>query len=198
VKDLIGIVDYGVSGNIFSVRRALEEAGADVFIISKPSDFHRASKLVIPGVGSFKDAMKHLSENDLIKPIQSFENPILGICLGMHILATVGYEYGRSEGLGLIDAEVVALRTDSVTPHLGFQRIDVVKSNSLLTNCEGREFYFMHSFEIVKTPNVASTSEYSNHKFISSIHDGNVYGVQFHPEKSRQAGIDLFKNFINI
>ena len=198
MNDCIGIVDYGASGNVFSVKGALEEAGADVFIINKPSDFERASKVVIPGVGSFGNAMKYLHQNKLVAPIRSFDKPILGICLGMQILATLGHEHGRAHGLNLVNGETVALNVEAVTPHLGFQKIDVVKSNKLLMNCEGKEFYFMHSFELVNCLDVASTSNYEKYTFISSIHRANVYGVQFHPEKSRQAGIDLLKNFINI
>jgi len=113
-------------------------------------------------------------------------------------LATIGHEYGKSEGLDLINAEVVRLNVNAITPHLGFEKIDVIKPNKLLKNCENKQFYFMHSFEVVNFHDVMSTSTYAKHIFVSSIHKGNIYGVQFHPEKSREAGIQLFKNFINI
>jgi imidazole glycerol-phosphate synthase subunit HisH len=198
MSNLIGIINYGIAGNIFSVKKALEKAGGNVFIINKPADFERADKIVIPGVGSFKDAMEELGKDEFIEPIKSYEKPILGICLGMQLLATIGHEYGKSEGLDLINAEVVRLNVNAITPHLGFEKIDVIKPNKLLKNCENKQFYFMHSFEVVNFHDVMSTSTYAKHIFVSSIHKGNIYGVQFHPEKSREAGIQLFKNFINI
>lgn len=198
MSDLIGIVNYGIAGNIFSIRKAIEKAKGNVFVIEKPSDFERADKIVIPGVGSFSDAMQELEKDGFIEPIKSYEKPILGICLGMQILATVGYEHGESEGLGLINAEVVDLNVTAIKPHLGFEKIDVIRSNPLLENCENKEFYFMHSFEMVNFHDVVSTSTYAKHTFVSSIQKDNIYGVQFHPEKSREAGVQLFKNFINL
>jgi len=198
VSNLIGVINYGISGNIYSVKNALEKAGGSVLIINKPSDFEIVDKIVIPGVGSFKDAMDELHKDALIESIKSYKKPILGICLGMQILATIGHEYGKSYGLDLVNAEVVNLNVDAIKPHLGFANIDVIKPNKLLKNCKDKQFYFMHSFEMVNFHDVASTSTYAKHIFVSSIHKGNIYGVQFHPEKSREAGIELFRNFINI
>jgi imidazole glycerol-phosphate synthase subunit HisH len=198
MSNLIGIVNYGVAGNTFSIQKALERAGGKVFIIEKPSDFQSADKIIIPGVGSFSDAIRELNTADFIRPLKSYKKPMLGICLGMQILASLGNEYGKTTGLNLVDAEVVALKVDAIKPHLGFEKIDVVKANKLLENCENQEFYFMHSYEMVNCHDVMSTSTYAKHIFVSSIRKGNIYGVQFHPEKSREAGIQLFKNFINI
>lgn len=198
MSNIIGIVNYGVSGNTHSIKKALEKAGGEVYIVNTPVDFERTDKIVIPGVGSFKDAMKELDNHNFIEALQNYEKPMLGICLGMQILSTLGYEYGKSKGLGLIDAEVKKVLCNAKVPHMGFNSIEVIESNKLLNNLNGEEFYFMHSFEVVNYTNIASLTTYEGHVFVSSICRDNIYGVQFHPEKSREQGIQLFENFINL
>jgi imidazole glycerol-phosphate synthase subunit HisH len=122
----------------------------------------------------------------------------LGICLGMQILAKIGFEFGKTEGLGIIDAEVKPILCDEKIPHMGFQKIHVVNSNKLLEGVENDEFYFMHSYEVVNYTDIAALTAYGEHSFVSSINKDNIFGVQFHPEKSRQAGIKLLKNFIEL
>ncbi len=195
---MIGIVNYGVAGNIHSIKKALEKAGGSVFIINVPADFERADKIVIPGVGSFKDAMNELYNGRFIDALINYKNPMLGICLGMQILSTLGYEYGKTKGLGMIDAEVKEIQCDAKVPHMGFNSIDIVEPNELLKDCGDEEFYFMHSFEVVNYTDIASLTTYEGHTFVSSIRSGNIYGVQFHPEKSRESGIKLFKNFVEL
>jgi imidazole glycerol-phosphate synthase subunit HisH len=194
----IGIINYGIAGNVYSIKKAVEKAGGTAFVINARDDFDQADKIIIPGVGSFKDAMNELKNNDFIEPIKKYNKPILGICLGMQILSTIGDEFGRTKGLDIINAEVKLLRIDAVIPHLGFNTINVLKSNKLLKGVEHEEFYFMHSYEVTNANNIISTTAYMGYSFISSIQKGNVYGVQFHPEKSRDAGIKLFKNFIKL
>lgn len=198
MSDLIGIVNYGIAGNIFSIKKAIEKAGGNVFIIEEPSDFEHADKIVIPGVGSFNDAMQELEKDGFIEPIKLYKKPILGICLGMQILSTLGYEYGNTQGLGLIDAEVKQVLCDLKVPHMGFNSIDIVNTNKLLNGLEGKEFYFMHSYEVVNYLDIASLTTYGSHSFVSSIQKNNIYGVQFHPEKSRVQGIKLFENFLKL
>jgi imidazole glycerol-phosphate synthase subunit HisH len=198
MSDLIGIVNYGIAGNIFSIKKAIERAGGNVFIIERPSDFQRADKIVVPGVGSFNDAMQELETSGLIEPIKLYKKPILGICLGMQILSTLGYEYGKTQALGLIDAEVKQVLCDLKVPHMGFNSIDVVNTNKLLNGLESKEFYFMHSYEVVNYLDIASLTTYGGHSFVSSIQKNNIYGVQFHPEKSRVQGIKLFENFLKL
>ena len=193
---IIGIVNYGIAGNIHSIKKAVEKAGATVLIINDPAQFNKIDKLIIPGVGSFKDAMSELESDNFITPLQNFSKPILGICLGMQILSTLGYEYGRTAGLSLIDAEVKEILCDGQVPHMGFNTIDVVNNNKLLEGLEDASFYFMHSFEMINYTDITTLTSYAGHQFVSSIHKNNIYGVQFHPEKSREAGITLFKNFI--
>ena len=198
MSDLIGIVNYGIAGNIHSIKKAIEKAGGESIVINKPEQFNDVGKIVLPGVGSFKGAMQELKKDGFLEHLSKNKKPILGICLGMQILSTVGFEYGRTKGLGLIQAEVKPILVDAKVPHVGFNTIDIVSENALLNGLEDEEFYFMHSFEVVNYTNILSLTEYEGHKFVSSIHKGNIYGVQFHPEKSRDSGIKLFKNFINI
>jgi len=200
MNQLIGIVNYGVAGNIHSIKKAIEKAGGDVLIITSGEDFKIVDKIVIPGVGSFKDAMRELTNSDLLITLkeQIEIKPTLGICLGMQILATIGFEYGKTNGLGIINAEVKHILLDAKIPHMGFNSLEIITSNKLLQNIENEEFYFMHSFEFVNYTNITALTSYENHKFVSVVQRNNIYGVQFHPEKSREAGIKLFKNFINL
>jgi imidazole glycerol phosphate synthase glutamine amidotransferase subunit len=198
LNNIIGIINYGIAGNIHSVQKAIEKAGGKTLIINQVSDFELVDKLVIPGVGSFKDGMKELDNDDFINPIKDFKKPILGICLGMQILADLGFEFGRTKGLGLVEAEVKLIICSGKVPHMGFNKIHIQTPNALLKGLEDEEFYFMHSFEIINYTDISALSKYNNHSFVSAINKGNVYGVQFHPEKSREAGIRLLKNFIEL
>ncbi len=116
----------------------------------------------------------------------------------MQILAELGFEYGKTRGLGLLNAEVKPVLCDSKIPHMGFNKIQVVNSNKVIKGLETEEFYFMHSYEMVNYTDISTLTKYGNHSFVSAIHKDNLYGVQFHPEKSRQAGIRLLSNFINL
>jgi len=198
MKSLIGVVNYGIAGNIHSIKKAIEKAGGEVFVIEEANDFSKVSKVVIPGVGSFKDAMQELEQSDMLESLKNLDKPVLGVCLGMQILAKLGFEYGKTKGLGLINAEVKPILCDAQVPHMGFNTLEMVQKNALLKGLEGEEFYFMHSFEFVNYTDISTLTEYAGHKFVSSIHKENIYGVQFHPEKSREAGIQLFKNFIDL
>ena len=198
MNNIIGIINYGIAGNIHSVQKAIEKAGGKTLIINQVSDFDMVDKIVIPGVGSFKDAIKELDNNDFIKPIKEFKKPILGICLGMQILADLGFEYGKTKGLGLIEAEVKLMLCNGKVPHMGFNKIHIQTPNALLKGLEDEEFYFMHSFEMINHKDISALSQYNNHSFVSAINKGNVYGVQFHPEKSRDSGIKLLTNFVKL
>jgi imidazole glycerol phosphate synthase glutamine amidotransferase subunit len=198
MSNIIGIVNYGVAGNIHSIKKAVEKAGGKALIINNPGQFSEVDKIVLPGVGSYKNAMQELEKDGFIEPLKTTTKPILGICLGMQILSTLGFEYGETKGLNLIQAEVKPILVHAKVPHVGFNTINVTNSNKVLDGLEQEEFYFMHSYEVVNYTNISSLTEYSGHKFVSSIQKNNVYGVQFHPEKSRDAGIKLFSNFINL
>jgi imidazole glycerol-phosphate synthase subunit HisH len=198
MSNIIGIVNYGISGNIHSVKNAIERAGGDTLIINSTSDFGDVDKIVIPGVGSFKGAMQGLENDGFIDLLKEFDKPILGICLGMQILSEIGFEFGKTKGLGLLNAEVKPILCNEKIPHMGFNKIQVVHSNKVLKGLEAEEFYFMHSYEVVNYTDISALTKYGNHDFVSAIHKGNLYGVQFHPEKSREAGIKLLSNFIQL
>ena len=198
MSNLIGVVNYGVAGNIHSIKKTIEKAGGESIVINKPDQFNNVDKIILPGVGSFKGAMQELKNDGFLEQLGKNKKPILGICLGMQILSTIGFEYGKTKGLNFIQAEVRPILVDAKVPHVGFNTIDIVSENELLNGLEDEEFYFMHSFEVVNYTDIASLTQYGDHKFVSSIQKDNIYGVQFHPEKSREAGIQLLKNFINI
>ena len=200
IEETIGILNYGIAGNVFSIEKAINAAGGKVLIINNALDFNKVDKLILPGVGSFSDAIKELKSNNMLNALISAIKikKTLGICLGMQILSTIGFENGENEGLKLIDAEVRRMPVNATIPHMGFNTITVIGKNDLLSNLKGEEFYFMHSFEVINYKNIAALTDYENHTFVSAIQKGNLYGVQFHPEKSREAGIKLFRNFINL
>lgn len=200
MSNIIGIVNYGIAGNIHSIKKAIEKAGGTTLIINNKEDLSNVNKIVLPGVGSFKDAMQELYKDNLLNTLltEIEKKPTLGICLGMQILSTIGFEYGKTKGLNIIKSEVRPMLVDAKVPHVGFNKIKVLKPNQLLKGLENEEFYFMHSYEMVNYTDIVSLTRYAEHEFVSSIQKENVYGVQFHPEKSREAGIKLFKNFINL
>lgn len=200
MSQVIGIVNYGIAGNIHSIQKAITYAGGEVTIINTKKELLTLDKIILPGVGSFKDAMGELEKDNLLNTLKETIplKPTLGICLGMQILARLGFEYGKTEGLGLIEAEVKPIIVEGKVPHVGFNSVELINSNKLLDGLADEEFYFMHSYEMVNYTNIATLTEYAGHKFVSSIQKDNIYGVQFHPEKSREAGIKLFKNFIEL
>jgi imidazole glycerol phosphate synthase glutamine amidotransferase subunit len=200
MENRVGIVDYGIAGNIHSIDKALTKAGARTVIIEKSGDFKNVDKIVLPGVGSFKDAMSELEKRGLIGSLKEelISKPTLGICLGMQIFSKIGFEYGKNKGLGIIEAEVKPMVVDAKIPHMGFNSLEIKRNSILLDGIENETFYFMHSYEMVNYTDIVSLTDYSGHKLVSSVQKDNIFGVQFHPEKSRDAGIRLFQNFINI
>jgi len=198
MSSIVGIVNYGIAGNIHSIKKALDAAGANTIVVNASEQFNEVDKIVLPGVGSFKDAMDELEKDGFVEILKTTSKPMLGICLGMQILSSLGYEYGKTEGLNLINAEVKPILVDVKVPHVGFNHIKVVNKNKLLEGLENEEFYFMHSYEMVNYTDISSLTDYAGHQFVSAIQKNNIYGVQFHPEKSREAGIRLFKNFIEL
>jgi glutamine amidotransferase len=200
--DRVGIIDYGSMGNIESMRQALEAAGAeDIAVLRTKSDFEGIDKYVLPGVGAFREAIAEIQSRDLFDSIQKAARakPILGVCLGMQLLATVGYEYGETRGLNLIPGEVRLMLCNAAVPNMGFRPIKLVNESLLFRGVsEGAEFYFMHSYEFVNYTDICALSDNGGHNFVASISRGNIHGVQFHPEKSREQGIVILENFINL
>jgi glutamine amidotransferase len=200
----VALVDYGI-GNVDSVRRALQECGAEVILTSDEKEFEKASSIVLPGVGAFGDGMKHLRERGLVEILnrQVLEKkiPFLGVCLGMQMLAKKGYENEVSDGLGWIDADCVRLEPKSAAeriPHIGWNGAEHDGKSPLFGELpSGKDFYFVHSFALkCRDPKqVVATTPYAG-GFASAVGRDNVWGVQFHPEKSQKAGFRLLRNFL--
>ncbi|MBL7859875.1 MAG: imidazole glycerol phosphate synthase subunit HisH [Cyclobacteriaceae bacterium] len=202
------IIDYGMC-NLGSVKRAFEECGATAFISDNPRDAEIASHLVLPGVGAFGDAMRNITaagwHSALRKYTLEYKVPLLGICLGMQLLAEKGFEGGEHTGLSLIEGEVMKIYNLESSnkfrvPHIGWNEIDKKKDHPLLAKLEpSTDFYFVHSyfFNARKSENILTTTHYGL-DFPSIVSNGNIMGVQFHPEKSSRAGFQIIKNFLSI
>ncbi len=201
----IAIVNYGV-GNLGSVYRALEECGGTPFITTSPEDLKKADGIILPGVGSFGDAMSLLRSSGYEDPLNARvlddKIPFLGICLGMQMLATIGLEAQTSKGLNWIEGDVVRLTPQNKEriPHVGWNEAHFKEGSRLFKGIpQNTDFYFVHSFHIscVKEHTVSSITPYCG-GFVSSLEHENVFGVQFHPEKSQKAGFSILKNFIGV
>jgi imidazole glycerol phosphate synthase glutamine amidotransferase subunit len=195
----IGLLSYGESANTYSVKKALEKVGSHVIPVESTHDLSSAEMLVLPGVGGFKDAMEHLEEiaGDLVDAMH--EKPTLGICLGMQILAKIGYEYGEKAGLGIVDAQVERIEVSCKVPHLGWGSLKIERPSPIFEGIGPSDhFYFMHSYEMTNCPEVVARSRYCDHDFVSAVQKNSIFGVQFHPEKSRDAGLTILKNFIQL
>lgn len=199
----IGIIDYGM-GNLLSVKNALEAVGAVVRLATRGEDLADVHGIVLPGVGAFGSGMKGLRERGFLdaleREVREHRKPMLGICLGMQLLATSGNEGGEHRGLCWVDATVARLDvgSDLRVPHIGWN--DVQGRGALFSGIPERaSFYFVHSFHLVpeSLTAVAGTTEYGV-EFVSAIEHENIYGVQFHPEKSHKHGLELLKNFVNV
>ena len=205
-SQLVTIVDYGM-GNLHSVRRQLERIGARTLVSSDPAEVLRAEKLVLPGVGHFGRAMQNLHERHLVDALTEVvmvrRAPILGICLGMQLMAQRSEE-GEVAGLGWIDAEVVRFRVPDQlrfkVPHVGWNQVIATRASTLLKNLPvDSEFYFVHSYHLATraTDLVCFETEYA-YRFASGVETQNLFGVQLHPEKSHDVGTSLLKNFLGV
>ena len=212
MKEVV-IVDYGM-GNIKSVKRGLEKVGATVKVSSDPETIVAASKLVLPGVGSFKDGMRGLESSNLNTAICDYVktgNLLLGICLGMQMLLDYSEENGYSKGLGLIPGSVKAIPMHDndqfvrKVPHIGWSRLESLSGKSgwdgtYLNDVKFREYlYFVHSFMAIPKDqsNILAYCEYEKLLIVAAIRHNNVTGLQFHPEKSGKSGLRVLYNFVN-
>lgn len=202
----IVIIDYGMS-NLGSISNALTECGGEnVVIATDPDELKTATHIILPGVGAFKDGMDNLERTGFMGAIREAaltdKIPLLGICLGMQLMAEKGYEGGEVEGLGLIPGVVDRLKPVDKTekiPHVGWNEVYPKQKNVIFDNIpDGTDFYFVHSYHFMpkKKTNILSTTPYCG-GFVSSIVSGNIVGTQFHPEKSQRPGFQILKNFIN-
>jgi glutamine amidotransferase len=200
----VTVIDYGM-GNLFSVARAFEHEGADVDLTSDPERVGEAERLVLPGVGAFGDGITGLRDRGLVEPILAHverERPLLGICLGMHLLMDEGAEFGRHSGLGVVPGRARALDgADAKVPHIGWSEIerDTSWEGTVLDGLEdGSAMYFAHSFVSEPADDVVRLAEtpFGESRFTSAFRRGPVHGTQFHPEKSGVAGLRLLRNFL--
>ncbi|EHQ87842.1 imidazole glycerol phosphate synthase subunit HisH [Desulfosporosinus youngiae] len=196
---MIGIVDYG-RGNLRSVEKALEKVGFEATIMASPTELNLVNGLILPGVGAFADAMQALRQGGWIEPLIRFARsgrPFLGICLGMQILFEVGEEHGEHAGLGLLAGRVVKFPPGRKVPHMGWNSLQLEQPSYLLEGIPNESyFYFVHSYyaEPGEKRDVAATSDYGV-VFPAVVSKDNVWGAQFHPEKSSPWGLKLLTNF---
>ena len=199
----IAIVDYGM-GNLRSVQKAFAEVGFEAQITAQPAEIERAEKVVLPGVGAFKDAVATMRSKRMVEPIMRHIDkgkPFLGICLGLQMLFDVGYEDGVHEGLGIVPGKCVRFEVDKTqglkVPHMGWNQLRFKKSSPLFRDLAPESnVYFVHSYHVVPRDAevIASTTDYGG-EFTSTIWRDNVMATQFHPEKSQRVGLQILRNF---
>lgn len=199
---MIAIIDYGV-GNLFSLERSFESIGAEITVTADPEVICKAEKIVLPGVGAFEDAANKLRASGLDKLVCRMAaegKPLLGICLGMQMLFEESHEYGCHKGLGLIPGKVVPMQgvipADLKIPHIGWNGLHMEKENPLLRYVkEGDCVYFVHSYYATDCKDaVIATAEYGA-SLTAAVAKGNVFGCQFHPEKSGSVGLSILRAF---
>lgn len=194
----IGIIDYGM-GNLHSVKGALEYIGLNNFISNDKTELAMADALILPGVGAFPDAMECLNRLELTDFIRSeiIKKPLLGICLGMQLLFDRSFEFRECSGLGLIRGDVIKLTKARKIPHMGWNSLRFLKDSQLCKELPEQPYvYFVHSFkgEAAKRSDILAVTDYDE-EVCAMVESGNVYGTQFHPEKSESIGLTILKNF---
>lgn len=202
---MIRIIDYGV-GNLFSLRSSLRAIGIDADYTGNPAEIRKADKLILPGVGAFRDAREALRSTGLDRVVQEEVGKgksLMGICLGMQMLFDRSYEYGEYEGLGLIPGEIVPMEgripKDLPIPHIGWNELMLKQPSPLMKNTANGDYvYFVHSY-YAETPAeyVIATTDYGV-EMTAAIQKDNVYGCQFHPEKSSEVGLSILKAFCEL
>ena len=199
---MVGIIDYGV-GNLFSLRSSFAAIGVEAFVSGDASELAKADRLILPGVGAFGDAAQKLRDSGLdafVKKQAAAGKPLMGICLGMQLLFEKSYEYGEHEGLGLLKGQVVGmsgrLPAELKIPHMGWNALQLTKPAKLLE--EGSYVYFVHSFYAENCEaSVAAVTDYGI-PITAAVEKDNIFGCQFHPEKSGNAGLAILKKFCEV
>lgn len=200
---MVVVIDYGM-GNLFSVKNALRRLGVDVAVSNKAEDIKNAERIILPGVGAFPDGMKNLKNLNLTgvleEEIIKNKKPFLGICLGMQLLADEGEENGLTKGLGLLAGRVRKFQIDETKfriPHIGWNDVAADPNGALFDGVLSPVFYFVHSYHLVPSDSndAVATCDYGE-KFAAAVGNGNIFGTQFHPEKSQKNGLRLLENFL--
>lgn len=196
---MIAVIDYG-AGNIFSVKNALDYLGMESKLTNKKEDIESADALILPGVGAFPSAMDMLNKSGLVDTIktEAKKKPFLGICLGMQLIFEKGFEFEECDGLGLIPGSVKKMEEENlIIPHMGWNKLEVLNDCPLLAGLDENSFvYFVHSYKAeCDDKNIAAYSNYGGRVPALVYDGGTVYGAQFHPEKSGEAGLKILKNF---
>ena len=200
---MIGIIDYGV-GNLFSLCSSCKAIGQEAFVSGDASELAKADRLILPGVGAFEDAAKKLRDSgmaDFVRAQAAAGKPLLGICLGMQLLFERSYEYGCHEGLGLLKGQVVPMEgklpAELKIPHMGWNALEV-KGGRLLSGMNGQYVYFVHSFFAENCGDSLSAVTQYGIPITAAVEKGNVYGCQFHPEKSGNVGLNILRKFAEV
>ncbi len=202
---MVAIVDYGV-GNLFSLKSSFAAIGADIIVTDNADELRRAERIILPGVGAFEDAAKKLRESglaDLLKELAAEGKPLMGICLGMQMLFDKSFEYGEHEGLGLIPGNVRPIADvipcDLKIPHIGWNALKFNGQSDLFKYInEGDHVYFVHSYYATDCDeSVIATAEYGA-DLTAAVAHGNVFGCQFHPEKSGEVGLNILRAFCEL
>ena len=202
---MVGIIDYGV-GNLFSLRSSFAFIGEEAFVSGDPEVLKKADRLVLPGVGAFGDAAQKLEQTGLdrfVKEQTVAGTPLLGICLGMQLLFERSYEYGEHRGLGLLEGSVVPMEgklpPELKIPHMGWNALDKIGSPRILARTKPGEYvYFVHSYYAVDCADaLAATADYGI-PITAAVERGNIFGCQFHPEKSGNAGLEILRAFCEV
>ena len=199
---MIGIINYGL-GNVQSFINSYRMLGIPSISISDKKDLKRVDRLILPGVGSFDNAIERLNNSGMRDGIEDLifneKVPIMGICIGLQIMAKTSTE-GSCLGLGWIDGKVNIINKNLILPHMGWNEINVKANDSrLLSNLQSRRFYFLHSYHFIpdEEKNIIASVNYGQ-EILAVITKGNIYGCQFHPEKSHSAGLNVLENFANL
>ena len=200
---MVGIIDYGV-GNLFSLRSSFKAIGVDAFVSGEAVELAQADRLVLPGVGAFEDAANKLRSSGLdifVREQAAAGKPLLGICLGMQMLFEKSFEYGEHTGLGLLKGQVISMEgkisSDLKIPHMGWNKLEV-KRGKLLKEVDGQYVYFVHSFYASDCEDSLSAVTGYGAVITAAVEQGNIYGCQFHPEKSGSVGLSILQKFCRL
>ena len=195
---MIAVIDYGM-GNLRSVQKAFEYLGYKAVITQQPSEIQKADKVVLPGVGAFKDAMQTIKQKGIDKVLYDVveqKKPLLGICLGMQMFFEKSYEYGEHKGLAILQGEIVKLPEGVKIPHMGWNSLNIKKKSPLFEGLSEEPYvYFVHSYHLNTEADIVSATTYYGKEIQVAAQKENVFALQFHPEKSGDVGLNILQNF---